>query len=85
MIVTIRADITWDGKNKTFANQGEKSFKRALKTFLEADDVEIISIDCWDEDEDEENPGTKSGINKAEKHNALVYEITLDELLELVE
>ena len=50
MIVTVRADITWEGKNKQFAHQTEKFFTRMLKMFCEAQDVDIIKIDSWLED-----------------------------------
>lgn len=54
MIVTVRADITWEGKNKQFANQSEKFFKKLFKTFCEAQDVEIIKIDSWFEDDEDD-------------------------------
>ena len=50
MIVTVRADVTWEGKKKNFAFQSEKFFEKLFKTLCDADDVDIISIDCWDED-----------------------------------
>lgn len=53
MRVTVKAEITWEGKKKQFALQNEHFFKKMLKTFCEADDVEVISVDAWDEEQDE--------------------------------
>lgn len=52
-IVTVRAEVTWEGKKKQFAMQNDNFFKKMLKTLCEADDVEIISVESWDEDDDE--------------------------------
>ena len=52
MIVTVRADLTWEGMNKNFVNQGEKKLQRSLKDMTGADDVEIIDVNAWDEDGD---------------------------------
>jgi hypothetical protein len=53
MIVTVRADVTWEGKNKQFANQSDKFFEKLFKTFCEAQHVDVISVDSWYEDNEE--------------------------------
>lgn len=56
MITTIRNELTWDGKTaETLAKTSEKKVKQLLKDLTGAVDVEIISIDSWDEDEDSED------------------------------
>lgn len=52
MIVTIKAELTWSGMSKAFAEQSEKKIKKVLKEMTGADDVEILEIDAWDEDEE---------------------------------
>ena len=54
MIVTIRTDLTWDGKlAKTINGQSEKKFKSFIKGLTEAIDVDVIDWNAWDEEDDE--------------------------------
>ena len=39
MIVTIKADITWEGMPKNFATQSDKKLRRTLKDITGASDV----------------------------------------------
>jgi len=51
---TIRSDITWEGKvAEMLAKTSEKKIKQTLKDLTGAVDVEIISVDCWDEDDED--------------------------------
>lgn len=53
MTVEIKCVLTWQGMNKAFAQQSEKKIKRSLKDISGADDVEIIEINSWEEDEED--------------------------------
>lgn len=53
MIVTIRADITWEKVGEDFAGQSEKKIKRSIKDMTGAVDVDIIEINTWDEDDED--------------------------------
>ena len=56
MITTVRSELTWNDKTgETLAKTSEKKVKQLLKDLTGAIDVEIISIDFWDEDEDSED------------------------------
>ena len=56
MITTIRTDITWDGAaGKALSNTSDKKIRAMIKDMTGAIGVEIISVDSWDEDEDENN------------------------------
>lgn len=52
MIVTVRADVTWENKNNQFANQSIKFFEKLFKTLCDAQDVNIIEVNAWLEDEE---------------------------------
>ena len=54
-ITTVRADLTWEGRvGDMLATTSEKKIKQTLKDMTGAVDVEIISIDSWDEDEEDD-------------------------------
>lgn len=55
MITTVRTDITFDGAaGKALSQQSEKKIKKMLKDLTGAIDVDLIEINSWDEDEDED-------------------------------
>lgn len=54
MIVTVRADLTWEGVPREFNNQGEKKFKKTMKELTGAADIEVIDWNSWDEDKEED-------------------------------
>ena len=55
MITTIRVDLSWGGRPaEILGNQSTKKTKQTLKDLTGADSVEIIDINSWNED-DEEN------------------------------
>lgn len=57
MIVTIKADITWDGKlAETINGQSEKKFKAFLKDLTGATDVEVNDWSVWEEDDADYKP-----------------------------
>ena len=61
-ITTIRSDMTWEGKvGDILANTSEKKIKQTIKDMTGAVDVEILSVDSWDEDEDEAQRDYKKG------------------------
>ena len=54
MITTVRSDLTWDGVTATaIHNSSEKKIKKLLKDMTGAEDVEIIEINSWDEDNED--------------------------------
>lgn len=56
MITTVKSELTWDDKaGEMLAKTSTKKIKQLLKQMTGAIDVEIISIDSWDEDEDSED------------------------------
>ena len=60
MITTVRADLTFEGlAGKAMASQSEKKVKRFLKEITGAVDVEIIEVNSWNEDDEEERNGKK--------------------------
>lgn len=55
MITTIKSELTFDGKTaETLARTSEKKIKQTLKDMTGAVDIEILSVDAWDEDGDDE-------------------------------
>lgn len=53
MITTVRVDLTWDGKiAKAMREQSEKKIKQTLKDLTAANDIEIIEVNSWDEEDD---------------------------------
>ena len=54
MIVTIRADISWEGKlAQTIDGQSVKKFKSFIKDLTGASDVDVIDWNSWTEEDDE--------------------------------
>ena len=54
MITTVSADMTWGGKvGKMLATQSEKKIKKTLKDMTGADDIEIIAVDSWEEENED--------------------------------
>ena len=55
MITTVRSDLTWDGKvADVLGKTSEKKIKSTLKDMTGAVDVEIIEVNSWDDDDDED-------------------------------
>ena len=52
MITSITCKLTWGSMGKSFSEQSEKKIERTLKELTGADDVEIIDVSSWDEEED---------------------------------
>lgn len=56
MITTVRSDLTWDGKiAETLSNTSEKKIKQTLKDMTGAMDANIIEVNSWTEEKDEED------------------------------
>lgn len=56
MITTVKSELTWNDKTgEMLSKTSTKKVKQLLKDLTGAVDVEIISIDSWDEDEDSED------------------------------
>lgn len=56
MITTVRADMTWGDKvGKMLSTQSEKKIKKTLKDMTGADDIEIIEVNSWLEENDDDN------------------------------
>ena len=58
MIINARVDITWEGVQKEETAPDKywyKNFEEEIKERLDAKEVEIITIDFYDEDDDELN------------------------------
>lgn len=54
MITTIRTELTWDDKaGEVLGKTSTKKIKQMLKEMTGAIDIEIISIDSWDEDNED--------------------------------
>ena len=54
-ITTIKNEMTWDGKvGDMLAKTSEKKIKQTLKDMTGAVDVEILGVDSWDEDENDD-------------------------------
>lgn len=54
MITTVRSDITWDGPiAKVLSQTSNKKIKATLKDMTGAVDVDIIEVNSWEEEEDE--------------------------------
>ena len=50
-IVTIRVDLTWEGKQaQAIDGQSEKKLKMFLKQLTGASDVYVINCNSWDDD-----------------------------------
>lgn len=55
MIATVRSDITWDGKiAETLSKTSEKKIRQTLKDMTGAIDIDIIEINSWLEDDEDE-------------------------------
>ena len=53
MMVTIRADLTWEGKPaKAIGQQSEQKLKKFLKDLTGATDVYIVNWNSWDSEEE---------------------------------
>ena len=75
-------------------NEEEEQVSRR-RSVSHGDEIDLDSIQDLEDDEEEEDDdddtqsgdasGSKAGEKKADRQNMLVYEITLDELLELVD
>ena len=56
MITTVRSDLTWDGKiAETLSKTSEKKIKQTLKDMTGAMDANIIEVNSWAEEKDEED------------------------------
>ena len=56
MITTVKSELTWNDKTgEMLSKTSTKKVKQLLKDLTGAVDVNIISIDSWDEDEDSED------------------------------
>lgn len=56
MITTVRSDITWDGPvAKALSQTSNKKIKATLKDMTGAVDIDIIEVNSWEEEEDENN------------------------------
>lgn len=54
MIVTIKADITWEGQSAEVINgKSIKKIKAFLKDLTGAVDVDIIEQNAWDENDED--------------------------------
>ena len=56
MITTVRTDLTWDGKVGDMLNKtSEKKLKQILKDMTGAVDIDIVEVNSWDEDGEDED------------------------------
>ena len=81
----------WDMDDEEESDEDEEEEVSRKHTVSHGDEIDLDFIheldDDTDEDDDqsEDTSGATDSMKKAEKKNMLVYEITLDELLELVD
>lgn len=55
MITTVRTDLTWDGKaGDALSKASDKKIRQSLKDMTGAVDVDIIELNSWSEDDDED-------------------------------
>lgn len=55
MITTVRTDLTWDGKaGDALSKASEKKIRQSLKDMTGAVDVDIIEVNSWTEDEEDD-------------------------------
>jgi len=55
MITTVRSDMTWgDPMARALRDSSEKKIKQMLKEFTGASDVDIIEVNSWSEEDDED-------------------------------
>ena len=84
----------WDMDDDEEENDEEEEQVSRRRRVSHGDEIDLDSIQDLEDDEEEEDDddtqsgdasGSKAGVKKADRQNMLVYEITLDELLELVD
>lgn len=55
MITTVKSNLTWDGKMaEVISKTSEKKLKQTLKDITGAIDVDIIDVNSWSEDDEDE-------------------------------
>lgn len=78
----------WDMDDEEEEGEEEevgKKYRASHGDEIDLDFIHDLEEELEEEEESESAPTTKSSMNKADKQDLLVYEITLDELLELVD
>lgn len=55
MITTVKTDLTWDGKaGNALSKASDKKIKQSLKDMTGAVDVDIIEVNSWTEDDEDD-------------------------------